>query len=294
MGLNFYKRYPGDYMRDTADLTMVQHGAYTMLLDHYYSTGTPLNKSGIYRICRAFEDEERGAVDEVLERFFDCESGKYVNKRAEKELALAEERAERARENGRNGGRPRNPEKTHPVSQKEPRANPEHNPEHNPEKSLPETRNQKPLSRNQKPDTNGKTLAPKPSAKAPAKKKVNAKEPAASTVVWNAYAEAYGLRYAVDPIRNAKVNGQLAQFIQRVPQEEAPAIAAFFVSHNNSWYIQKGHPIGSLLADAEKLRTEWVNGRQITSAKARQDDSAQSNVDAVHGAIAKLRARDGR
>ena len=28
--MNFYKRYPGDYARDTAELTLIEHGVYLM------------------------------------------------------------------------------------------------------------------------------------------------------------------------------------------------------------------------------------------------------------------------
>ena len=34
----FYKRYLGDYQRDTGHLSMLEHGAYTLLLDAFYAT----------------------------------------------------------------------------------------------------------------------------------------------------------------------------------------------------------------------------------------------------------------
>jgi hypothetical protein len=90
------------------------------------------------------------------------------------------------------------------------------------------------------------------------------KEPAPTNATWEAYREAYNQRYHVDPTRNATVNGQLANFIKRVPSEEAPAIAAFYVEHNHGLYLNSGHAIGLLLRDAEKLRTEWLTGKRIT------------------------------
>lgn len=90
------------------------------------------------------------------------------------------------------------------------------------------------------------------------------KEPAPTNAAWEAYSEAYRHRYHVDPTRNATVNGQLANFIKRVPAEEAPSIAAFYVEHNHGLYLNSGHAIGLLLRDAEKLRTEWLTGRRIT------------------------------
>ena len=49
----WYARYPGDYLRDTAHLSLMENGAYTLLLDHYYSTGPLLvDKDGLYRVCK--------------------------------------------------------------------------------------------------------------------------------------------------------------------------------------------------------------------------------------------------
>ena len=67
------------------------------------------------------------------------------------------------------------------------------------------------------------------------------------------------------PVRNAKVNGMLARFCSRVPADEAPHIAAYYLGHNSAYYVQRGHPADCLLADAEKLRTEWATNRQTTS-----------------------------
>jgi len=90
------------------------------------------------------------------------------------------------------------------------------------------------------------------------------KETSPTGATWEAYREAYRQRYHVDPTRNATVNGQLANFVKRVPAEEAPAIAAFYVEHNHGYYLNAGHAIGLLLKDAEKLRTEWLTGKRIT------------------------------
>jgi hypothetical protein len=90
---------------------------------------------------------------------------------------------------------------------------------------------------------------------------------------WNAYSSAYQDRYGVAPVRNAKVNSMLAKFVQRVPLGEAPEIAAFYVSHNQSFYIRAKHDVAFLLRDAEGLRTEWVTGRRVTDTEAKQVDA---------------------
>jgi uncharacterized protein YdaU (DUF1376 family) len=87
--MNWYPRYMGDYIRDTAHLTMTEHGAYTLLLDHYYSTGQPLpaDDAALMRICRAFDPVEQSAVLSVAGTFFPVNGdGKRHNNRADKQL----------------------------------------------------------------------------------------------------------------------------------------------------------------------------------------------------------------
>ena len=96
--------------------------------------------------------------------------------------------------------------------------------------------------------------------------------PPKTTAVFEAYRDAYRKRYGIDPVRNGRTNGMLARFLDTVPQAEAPAVAAFYITHNSQWYVTKMHPINLLLQDAEKLRTEWATGKQVTTTQARQAD----------------------
>lgn len=86
---HWYPRYSGDYRAKTAGLSLIQHGAYTLLLDEYYNTGKPLdaNASVLHRICSALALEEQEAINFVLSRFFVLTDKGYINKRAEEELA---------------------------------------------------------------------------------------------------------------------------------------------------------------------------------------------------------------
>jgi uncharacterized protein YdaU (DUF1376 family) len=105
----WYARYPGDYGRDTAHLSLVEHGAYTLLLDHYYSTAAPLPSdiSALYRICRAFDETERKAVDSILRQFFRLESSTYHNARADLELVRRTAQHERLSKSGKHGAEKR-------------------------------------------------------------------------------------------------------------------------------------------------------------------------------------------
>lgn len=62
-------------------------------------------------------------------------------------------------------------------------------------------------------------------------------------------------------MRNAKVNALIARFVSLIGAEEAPAVAAHYVGSQNAWYLQKGHSVEQMVADAEKLRMEWATGR---------------------------------
>lgn len=93
-----------------------------------------------------------------------------------------------------------------------------------------------------------------------------------------AYAAAYEKRHGAKPVWNATTNSQLARFVKRVGVEEAPAIAEFYVNHRAAFYVQKLHPVGLLLQDAEKLHTEWITGQQITATKANQEERTQENL----------------
>ena len=110
--------------------------------------------------------------------------------------------------------------------------------------------------------------------------KKNEKTPPPTRETWNAYSFAYKTRYGVEPVRNATISGQLAQFVKRIGATEAPRVAAYYVHHNNQFYVTKMHTVGLLLADAEKLRTEWATNRMTTQTQARQSDktAARGNV----------------
>lgn len=110
--------------------------------------------------------------------------------------------------------------------------------------------------------------------------------------VWAAYTAAYCDRYGVDPVRNAKVNGQLANLVARLGGSEAPAVASFYVRHNFALYVRAKHPADLLLRDCEGLRTEWATGRTVTGTEAQQQDRKQNTVNAFAPLLAEAQARE--
>lgn len=104
---------------------------------------------------------------------------------------------------------------------------------------------------------------------------------------WGAYCVAYTGKYGVEPIRNAKISGQVKQFVKRLGYTESPLVAAWFVGHPGRHYVQELHSVGALLKDAEKLRTEWATGRIVTATTAGQSDRRGAMASAVSNLLAE-------
>jgi uncharacterized protein YdaU (DUF1376 family) len=93
--MNFFKLYIGDYQRDTAHLSIAEHGAYMLMLQHYYATEKPLPiGKALHRMLRAQDRVERDAIDAVAKQFWlDTPSG-LVNGRADAEITKADAQAD--------------------------------------------------------------------------------------------------------------------------------------------------------------------------------------------------------
>lgn len=115
-------------------------------------------------------------------------------------------------------------------------------------------------------------------------------EPPITNPTWEAYRGAYLAAYHVEPVRNRTVNAQLKHLIERLGQDEAPLVAAWFVGHRNEWYVRQGHSVASLLRDCEKLHTEMLAGVRLHAQDAREVDRLSANeamwqrVEARHNA----------
>jgi len=105
--MNYYERHLGDYAKDTAHLSMIEHGAYNLLLDRYYATESAIPLDMVYRICRARSKDEKNTVDTVIKEFFVIVDGHVVNGRSNEEIAKARKKIFSAQKNGLKGGRPK-------------------------------------------------------------------------------------------------------------------------------------------------------------------------------------------
>ena len=108
--MNYYERHLGDYARDAGHLTMVEHGAYTLLLDRLYASEEPIAADRVHRIARALTKEEIAAVDCVLAEFFILIDGAWTNRRASAEIERFKSKQEKAKRsaNARWSGSDRN------------------------------------------------------------------------------------------------------------------------------------------------------------------------------------------
>ena len=105
--INYYERHIGDYYRDAWQLSMLEHGAYTLLMDRYYLDESGIQDAQRYDLTGARSEVEQAAIDKVLARFFRLIDGVWIKNRVEEEIAHAKRRIEAARANGGKGGRPR-------------------------------------------------------------------------------------------------------------------------------------------------------------------------------------------
>ncbi|MDS0801737.1 YdaU family protein [Burkholderia cenocepacia] len=129
--MNFYKRHIGDYLKDTAHLSLLEHGVYTRLLDVYYTREAGIPEAQAARLIGARAKDECEALRIVLEEFFELVDGTWLQQRCEREIEEASAQAKANRENGRKGGRPKakknppdNPDGTQDETDPKPNGNP--------------------------------------------------------------------------------------------------------------------------------------------------------------------------
>lgn len=89
--------YVGDYLKDTPDLSLTEHGAFFKLLMAYWQNGCLEHcLSRCSRIAGAYTQAEQDAVATVIKRFFYVEGNLLKNKRMDKELNAAKAKQDKA------------------------------------------------------------------------------------------------------------------------------------------------------------------------------------------------------
>jgi uncharacterized protein YdaU (DUF1376 family) len=114
--MHYYKRNLGDYAKKTGRLSMLQHGAYNLLIDTCYDRERFPSLDDAIEWTWASSKEEIEAVEFVLRRFFDLEDGVFVQSRIRDEIAeyhakastnkrIADDREAKRKEKGTTGER---------------------------------------------------------------------------------------------------------------------------------------------------------------------------------------------
>ena len=109
--------------------------------------------------------------------------------------------------------------------------------------------------------------------KPPPEKEEKEAQRLANRACWDAYVASYEARYGVPPLRDAKVNTMVMQFVKRIGQERAPSVIRFFVEHDDRDYMRSKHALNCALRDAEALHTQWMLGQATTSQDLRAQES---------------------
>lgn len=93
--MHYYKRNLGDYAKKTGRLSMLEHGAYTLLIDACYDRERFPTRLEAIDWCWARTPDEIAAVDFVLSRFFTLEGDANVQNRIREEITAYHQNAKR-------------------------------------------------------------------------------------------------------------------------------------------------------------------------------------------------------
>jgi len=96
--LHYYTHNIGDYRRDTAHLSLLEHGVYRQLLDQYYLNEEPitLDLDKLHRYLSIKTEEEKIALTNVLQDFFIKAEDGYVHKRCDDTIQEYQGKIEKA------------------------------------------------------------------------------------------------------------------------------------------------------------------------------------------------------
>jgi uncharacterized protein YdaU (DUF1376 family) len=94
--MNYYSRHIGDYLKDTAHLSLLEHGVFSRLLDVYYTKEGPIADAEAARLIGARTKEERAALKVVLSEFFVSDGESWLQRRCEAEIARAKDKQRKA------------------------------------------------------------------------------------------------------------------------------------------------------------------------------------------------------
>lgn len=98
--MHHYPFHIGDYRKDTANLSLTEHGVYRALIDCYYLQETPLtlDKDKLCRLVGARSEDEKIAVYNILDDYFTMKQDGYYHDGCDKVLSKIYVKSDKARE----------------------------------------------------------------------------------------------------------------------------------------------------------------------------------------------------
>lgn len=305
--------YIGKYLADTAHLSRAEHGSYLLMLAHAWMHGgvLPTDDPQLARIARCTAAEWVRSKATLL-AFWQITDGQYTQRRLGEELVKArlnlDQRIAAGRASAEKRWGQKNSKKDNGFSNETVTDVITPVIKNVTDVTIPLQRNDTPIPKtfalsaplNETPAAplESQKLAPPAALDGAPRKRLNGSHPkgekrlAPSTASWAAYSQAYRERYHVDPVRNKQANSMLCKLVEMLGEEDAPQVAAFYVGHNKAWYVEHGHNLGSLVKDADWLRTQWVTGRTVTSGQARQADRTQGQANIWNEIISEERDKE--
>lgn len=106
--------------------------------------------------------------------------------------------------------------------------------------------------------------------------------PSTSTETWAAYRQAFVERYGAEPVRNERVNSQLAHLVHRIGKDDSVALARFYVQHDSSYYLRKQHAVSDLVHNCEQLVVQMRQGRPLNDHEVRAQGDAGRMAAQLH------------
>lgn len=99
--MNFVPFHVGDWEAGTRLLSPTEKGVYIDLLMLYYSLERPLMRTECERMSRAYAQNEKDALEYVLDRFFQEKDGSYHHERCDTEIKAYRDKSRKAAESAK-------------------------------------------------------------------------------------------------------------------------------------------------------------------------------------------------
>ena len=98
--MHYYQHHIADYRKDTAHLSLLEHGIYRQLLDTYYLDEKPLSNdlAKLMRSHSVRSADEQQALQNVLTDFFELTENGYVHKKCDSLIDAFHDKSVKARE----------------------------------------------------------------------------------------------------------------------------------------------------------------------------------------------------